>query len=178
MMNDTMKLLKECDSGCKTAMDGMAQVLKHVSSATMRAEITACTDRHAAFSKRCQTLLNAAGESSGQPPVFGSMMMQAGTGIKLAMNDDDRKIAEMRGGVLNSRLTTMNETENFLELLSKNHLLPDSERMNLSSCSCSKVLMCYLPLGYQLLSAVHLLGYLLLYLLVPKLNENHHLLRM
>ena len=33
-----------------------------------------------------------------------------------------RKIAEMRGGVLTSRLTTMNETENFLELLSKNGL--------------------------------------------------------
>ena len=33
-----------------------------------------------------------------------------------------RKIAEMRGGVLNSRLTTMNETENFLELLSKSGL--------------------------------------------------------
>ncbi len=34
-----------------------------------------------------------------------------------------RKIAEMRGGVLNSRLTTMNETENFLELLSKSLIL-------------------------------------------------------
>jgi hypothetical protein len=44
----------------------------------------------------------------------------------IAVTEDDakiyRKIAELRGGVLNSRLTTMNETENFLELLSKNGL--------------------------------------------------------
>ena len=44
----------------------------------------------------------------------------------IAVTEDDakcyRKIAEMRGGVLTSRLTTMNETENFLDLLSKNGL--------------------------------------------------------
>ena len=44
----------------------------------------------------------------------------------IAVTEDDakcyRKIADMRGGVLTSRLTTMNETENFLELLSKNGL--------------------------------------------------------
>ena len=44
----------------------------------------------------------------------------------IAVTEEDakcyRKIAEMRGGVLTSRLTTMNETENFLELLSKNGL--------------------------------------------------------
>jgi PTS system mannose-specific IIB component len=44
----------------------------------------------------------------------------------IAVTEDDakcyRKIAEMRGGVLTSRLTTMNETENFLDLLAKNGL--------------------------------------------------------
>ena len=44
----------------------------------------------------------------------------------IVVTEDDakvyRKIAEMRGGVLTSRLTTMNETENFLELLGKNGL--------------------------------------------------------
>lgn len=33
-----------------------------------------------------------------------------------------RKIAELRGGVLTSRLTTMNETEDFLDLLNKSGL--------------------------------------------------------
>ncbi|MBQ6493582.1 MAG: PTS sugar transporter subunit IIB [Erysipelotrichaceae bacterium] len=44
----------------------------------------------------------------------------------IAVTEEDakayRRIAELRGGVLTSRLTTMNETENFLELLTKNGL--------------------------------------------------------
>ncbi|MBR5341650.1 MAG: PTS sugar transporter subunit IIB [Erysipelotrichaceae bacterium] len=44
----------------------------------------------------------------------------------IAVTEDDakcyRKIAELRGGTLTSRLTTMNETEDFLALLSKNGL--------------------------------------------------------
>ena len=59
----------------------------------------------------------------------GNAAPQRGTTYKMvtksiAVTDEDakmyRKIAEMRGGVLNSRLTTMNETENFLALLDKN----------------------------------------------------------
>lgn len=111
-MNDTMKLLKECDAGCKTAIDGMAQVLKHVSSATLRSEITACTDRHAALGKRCHKLLNANGDSGGQPPAFGTMMMQAGTGIKLAMNDDDRKIAELMANGANMGMQSLSKVMN------------------------------------------------------------------
>ena len=44
----------------------------------------------------------------------------------IAVTEDDakyyRKIAEMRGGVLTSRLTTLNEEEDFLELLTRNGL--------------------------------------------------------
>ena len=31
-MNDTVRLLKECDSGCRTAIDGMSAVLSKVTS--------------------------------------------------------------------------------------------------------------------------------------------------
>ncbi len=44
----------------------------------------------------------------------------------IAVTEDDaeyyRKIAEMRGGVLTSRLTTLNEEEDFLKLLTRNGL--------------------------------------------------------
>lgn len=94
-MNDTAKLLKECSSGCQTAIDGMTQVLKHVSSGTLRTEITSSIDRHTALGERCQSLLSSMGEGKAEPPAMGSMMMRAGTGMKLMVNDDDKKIAEM-----------------------------------------------------------------------------------
>ena len=57
-------------------------------------------------------------------PIQGTQYVMVTKSIAVTKEDAEcyRKIAEMRGGVLNSRLTTMNETENFLELLSKNGL--------------------------------------------------------
>ena len=94
-MKDTITLLKECDSGCKTALDGMEQVMKHVASEDLRNEIIECRKRHGGLEVRCRMLLDKAGEKEGNPPVIGTAMMRAGTGIRLAMDDGDAKIAEM-----------------------------------------------------------------------------------
>lgn len=94
-MNDTQKLLKECDAGCKTAIDGMAQVISHVGSAELRSVITACSNRHAALGERCHDLLHQEGNSGGDPPAMAEAFMRMGTGFKLAINDEDSHIAEM-----------------------------------------------------------------------------------
>ncbi len=94
-MKETITLLKECDSGCKTALDSMEQVMKHVTSEGLRNEIIECRKRHGGLEVRCRMLLDEAGEKEGNPPAFGSAMMRAGTGIRLAMDDGDDRIAEM-----------------------------------------------------------------------------------
>ena len=57
-------------------------------------------------------------------PIHGTEYKMVTKSIAVTKEDAEcyRKIAEMRGGVLTSRLTTMNETEDFLALLSKNGL--------------------------------------------------------
>jgi len=57
-------------------------------------------------------------------PIQGTQYVMVTKSIAVTKEDAVayRKIAELRGGVLTSRLTTMNETENFLELLGKNGL--------------------------------------------------------
>ncbi len=94
-MNDTVKLLKECESGCKTALDGMGQVLEHVGSETMRGEMIACQQRHRDLRDRCRNLLAMEGEPGAEPPAIGTAFMRMGTGMKMAINDDDRHLAEM-----------------------------------------------------------------------------------
>ena len=94
-MNDTKKLLKECDAGCKTAINGMAQVVSHVGSTELRSVITACSNRHATLGDRCHSLLNREGDSGGDPPAMADTFMRMGTGFKLAVNDEDHHIAEM-----------------------------------------------------------------------------------
>ena len=94
-MNDTIKLLKECDSGCRTAIDGMSTVLSKVTSPSKKTEITASTDRRAKLGKECNRLLNLAGEYGGEPPALSEMMMKAGTSVKLAVMPEDKHIAKM-----------------------------------------------------------------------------------
>ncbi len=57
-------------------------------------------------------------------PIAGTKYEMVTKSIAVTKEDAEvyRKIAELRGGVLTSRLTTMNETENFLELLEKKGL--------------------------------------------------------
>lgn len=57
-------------------------------------------------------------------PIVGTKFVMVTKSIAVTKEEAEiyRKIAEMRGGVLTSRLTTMNETENFLDLLSKSGL--------------------------------------------------------
>ena len=57
-------------------------------------------------------------------PIAGTTYEMVTKSIAVTKEDAEvyRKIAELRGGVLTSRLTTMNETENFLDLLAKKGL--------------------------------------------------------
>lgn len=57
-------------------------------------------------------------------PIAGTKYTMVTKSIAVTKEDGEiyHKIAELRGGVLTSRLTTMNETENFLALLEKNGL--------------------------------------------------------
>jgi len=57
-------------------------------------------------------------------PITGTQYVMVTKSIAVTKEDADiyRRIAELRGGVLNSRLTTLNETQNFIELLGKSGL--------------------------------------------------------
>jgi len=57
-------------------------------------------------------------------PIQGTQFVMVTKSIAVTKEDAEvyRKIAAMRGGVLNSRLTTQNETENFIALLEKSGL--------------------------------------------------------
>lgn len=94
-MNDTQKLLKECDSGCRTAIDSMSQAMTKVTSPLLKSEIADCTENHAKLGEECNRLLSSIGENGGEPPALSEMMMKAGTSIKLAIASNDKRIAKM-----------------------------------------------------------------------------------
>ena len=111
-MNDTVKLLKECDSGCRTAIDGMSKAMTKVTSPTLKSEIASCADAHAKYGDECNKLLSEHGENGGEPPAVAEMMMKAGTGLKLAIMPEDRHIAKMMADGANMGIQSITKAVN------------------------------------------------------------------
>lgn len=106
-MNDTVILLKECNSGCKTAVSGMNQVLEHVKSPALKEKIEDCRKRHNALGERCHTLLSRLGKSECDPPALGMALSRAGTELKLTADGSDRHIAEMMADGANTGMKSL-----------------------------------------------------------------------
>jgi NAD(P)H-hydrate repair Nnr-like enzyme with NAD(P)H-hydrate epimerase domain len=111
-MNDTIKLLKECDSGCRTAIDGMSSALTKASSPSLKSEIASCTENHAKLSKECRALLCSLGENGGEPLAIAEMMMKAGTSVKLAVMPEDKHVAKMMADGANMGIQSITKALN------------------------------------------------------------------
>lgn len=95
MNTETSKLLKECNSGCKSAVDSIDQIKNRITSPELKKRVEECSKFHTAVGERCRNLLCEGGEGECNPPAIGMAMAHLGTEIKLAVNGDDKHIAEM-----------------------------------------------------------------------------------
>ena len=67
MNTETAKLLKECNSGCKTAVDNIDQVREHIRTPALKKRIEECSRRHTELGERCHSLLCRGGEDPCAP---------------------------------------------------------------------------------------------------------------
>ncbi len=95
MNNDSIELLKECNSGCKNATNSMEQVLPYVKDDKLRKIIEDYNKKHIKLGDECHNLLNEAGEDEKDPGSFSQAMASIGTEVKLLVNDGTDKIAEL-----------------------------------------------------------------------------------
>lgn len=95
MNEDSVNLLKECNSGCKSATDSMEQVLPFVSDEKLKKLIEDYDKKHIGIGDECHKLLNEAGEHEEDPNKLAMAMAWFGTEVKLVVNDKTDKIAEL-----------------------------------------------------------------------------------
>ena len=95
MNTDTVKLLKEINSGCKTAVDNMDQVMTRIRSPEMKSVTKDCGARHTEIGEKSRRLLGEAGLGECDPTAVGMAMAHLGTEVKLAFDSGDKHIASM-----------------------------------------------------------------------------------
>ena len=91
MNEDTISLLKECNSGCKSATNSMEQVLGYVKNE----KDNKYNDKHIKVGDECHKLLNENNEDEKDPSKISAMFAEMGTDIKLKMENTTHKIADL-----------------------------------------------------------------------------------
>ena len=92
---DTIELLKECDSGCKMAIDSMHQISKYVSDDKLKTIIQKYNDSHIKLEEDIHRLLNNMGEEDKEPNPIAKASSWIQSEVKMMMNCDAKQAAHL-----------------------------------------------------------------------------------
>lgn len=95
MSKDTLELLKECNAGCKSATNSMEQVQAYVKDSQLKKIIEQYNKEHIQIGDECHKILDKAGETEKDPSPMAKTFSWISTEIKMMINDDEKKIADI-----------------------------------------------------------------------------------
>ena len=79
MRDHTVCLLKECDSGCKMALDSMAQIKGYVSDQKLKNTIDGYEKKHQAMEEEAYKQLKSLGEGGKEPEMMAAAFSRMST---------------------------------------------------------------------------------------------------
>lgn len=92
---DTVELLKECDAGCKMAIDSMEQISKFVSDDKLQTIIQKYNGEHIKLEQDIHRLLNNIGEEDKEPNPIAKASSWIQSEVKMMMNCDSKQAAHL-----------------------------------------------------------------------------------
>lgn len=95
MNNHTIDLLKECDSGTKTAVSSIKEVLDNTASGELLSLLTDSLREHEAIGDEIHRQLSDSGESGKEPNPMAKAMSWLKINIKMMEKPVDKNIAHL-----------------------------------------------------------------------------------
>ena len=92
---DTIKLLRECDSGTKMGISSIDDVLNNVCNPTFKAKLEKNKKEHEDIERDIQNLLMKYHDEGKEPNVLVKGMSWIETNVKILMNESDKTIADI-----------------------------------------------------------------------------------
>ncbi len=106
--DDTVRLLRECDSGAKMGVQGIEDVLKHVKGETLRKTLAENKTAFTELAGSVQKELARFGDEGKSPNPVVQAMSWIKTGVALTADDSDAKAAEMITDGCNMGIKSLN----------------------------------------------------------------------
>lgn len=112
MEEHTQKLLEECNSGCKMAINSMEQVSEFIEDEKLIQVVSLYKDKHERIEKKSSEMLRQFGETGKEPGAVASTFSWFTTEIKLMLNDDKNQIAKLLMDGCNMGIQSISEHRN------------------------------------------------------------------
>ena len=106
---DTVKLLRECDSGAKMGVESISDVLGYVHSEELKNTLTKCRDEHDKLNEEIQAQLDRFGDEGKNPNPIVKGMSWMKTNMKLIMHESDHTIADLMTDGCNMGVKSLNK---------------------------------------------------------------------
>ncbi len=95
MNNHTIDLLKECDSGIKTAVNSIKEVMDNINSQSLRELLTDSLTYHENLGDEIHHMLDELGEKGKDPNPMARVMSWMKINIKMLEKPEDKNIAHL-----------------------------------------------------------------------------------
>ncbi len=95
MNEDTIKLLKECNSGIKMGVESINNVLPYVKSESLKKALNSCKDKHAILGDETHKALLKEEESTKNAHPVAQVMSDMKIRAKITMHKSDSTVADL-----------------------------------------------------------------------------------
>ena len=106
---DTIKLLKECNSGIKMGVSSIDEVIEHVKDKNLERILSDCKAEHEKLGNETREFLNDYHDSGKEPNPMAKGMSWIKTNVQLAMNDSDKTVADLITDGCNMGIKSLNK---------------------------------------------------------------------
>lgn len=93
--SDTVKLLRECDSGTKMAVTSIDEVLEKVDDHKLRSLLNESKSHHTALGNKIHGVIMQNGNEEKDPNPIAKSMSWIKTNVKMGVNDSDATVADL-----------------------------------------------------------------------------------
>lgn len=92
---DTIKLLRECDSGVHMGVSSIRDVLDNVRNSALHKLLSDSLDDHETLGSQIEKLLHDYDDEGKTPPAIVKGMSWIKTNVKLALGEEDKTVADL-----------------------------------------------------------------------------------
>lgn len=140
---DTIELLKECDAGCKMAIDSMEQIGKFVTDDKLKTIITKYNNDHIKMEEDIHRMLNNVHAEGQDPNPIAKASSWLQSEVKMMMKCDSKQAASLLTDGCNMGVKSLNEYKNAYKA-ADDKSVAICERLCDIETSMAKDLQCFL----------------------------------